>query len=203
MSVETSLKLIVVGPSGTGKTALLHRFVHHTFSEKSRATVGVDFYSKVIPHPQAQGQPGDPSRLKLQIWDTAGQEAYRAVTQNYYRGALGCLLVYDITRVSTFEKLDQWLEDVRVLVGPDVNVILAGNKCDLEQDREVTAVAASQYAQEKGLLFFETSAKSAQFVEEAFVKLAVLSFRTWRRQRDASAGRGGVSASGSRRRCCV
>ncbi|RNC30052.1 ras-related rab-4, partial [Trypanosoma cruzi] len=146
------IKLILVGDSGTGKSSLLHRFVEDTFSEQQAQTIGVEFGSKIV---QLAGR-----KVKLQIWDTAGQERYKSVTRSYYRGAVGCLIVYDITQRSTYESVPQWLNDVRQLAGKDVVVMLIGNKSDLSDGRTVQHNEASLYALENGLLHFETSAAS-------------------------------------------
>jgi small GTP-binding protein len=160
------MKLIVVGDSGTGKSSLLHRFVEDTFSEDQTQTIGVEFGAKVV---QLLGK-----RIKLQIWDTAGQERYKSVTRSYYRGAMGCLIVYDITSRSSYEHVPQWLADVRNLAGKDVVVMLIGNKSDLANSdkRAVSHNEASVYAQECGLMHFETSAATGELVSDAFLKVA-------------------------------
>eukprot|EP00755_Sulcionema_specki_P038742 Sspe_Gene.111460::Locus_93545_Transcript_1_1_Confidence_1.000_Length_810::g.111460::m.111460 len=160
------LKIIIVGDTNTGKSCLLHRFIHHRFMEESAHTIGVEFGSKILDH---YGK-----SLKLQVWDTAGQERYRSVTRSYYRGAVGCLLVYDVTKRETFENVKRWLEDVRVLAGKETVVMVVGNKKDLADEgrREVTHVEASFLAQQEGVMLFETSAKNGEYVEEAFIKVA-------------------------------
>ncbi|KAH8613371.1 ADP ribosylation factor family Ras of Complex Roc domain [Trypanosoma vivax] len=158
------MKLIVVGESATGKSSLLHRFVEDAFSEDQAQTIGVEFGSKIVE------LGGD--KVKLQIWDTAGQERYKSVTRSYYRGAVGCLIVYDISQRSSYESIPQWLNDVRQLAGKDVVVMLVGNKADLSDGRAVTHNEASMFALENGLLHFETSAATGEFVSEAFLKVA-------------------------------
>lgn len=110
--------------------------------------------------------------IKLQIWDTAGQESFRSITRSYYRGAAGALLVYDITRRDTFNHLASWLEDARQHANPNMTIMLIGNKSDLSHRRAVTKEEGEQFAKENGLLFLEASARTAQNVEEAFVKTA-------------------------------
>lgn len=160
------MKLIVVGDSGTGKSSLLHRFVEDTFSEDQTQTIGVEFGAKVV---QLLGK-----KIKLQIWDTAGQERYKSVTRSYYRGAVGCLIVYDITNRPSYEHIAAWLNDVRQLAGKDVVVMLIGNKSDMANSdkRVVTHNEASLYAQENGLMHFETSAATGELVSDAFLKVA-------------------------------
>jgi small GTP-binding protein len=161
------MKLIVIGDSGTGKSCLLHRFIEDTFSEDQMQTIGIEYGAKIIDLGGA--------KVKLQIWDTAGQERYKSVTRSYYRGAMGCLIVYDVTNRSSYENVPQWLSDVRQLAGNDVVVMLIGNKIDLAKSNKSRAVQhneASLYAQQNGLLHFETSAASGEFVTEAFLKVA-------------------------------
>lgn len=160
------MKLIVIGDSGTGKSCLLHRFVEDTFSEDQQQTIGVEFGAKVV---DLLGR-----RVKLQIWDTAGQERYKSVTRSYYRGAIGCLIVYDITNRASYEHVPQWLNDVRQLAGKNVVVMLIGNKSDLANSdkRVVTHNEASLYAQENNLMHFETSAATGELVRDAFLKVA-------------------------------
>lgn len=160
------MKLIVVGDSGTGKSSLLHRFVEDTFYEDQTQTIGVEFGSKIV---EIGGR-----MVKLQIWDTAGQERYKSVTRSYYRGAMGCLIVYDVTKRSSYESISRWLVDVRQLAGEDVVVMLIGNKSDLANanSRAVTHNEVALFAQENNLLHFETSAATGEFVSDAFLKVA-------------------------------
>ncbi|KAG2210478.1 hypothetical protein INT47_002420, partial [Mucor saturninus] len=114
----------------------------------------------------------DGQQIKLQIWDTAGQESFRSITRSYYRGAAGALLVYDITRRDTFKNLPVWLEDVRQHANPNTVIMLIGNKVDLEKNREVSREEAEKFAKENNLFFLETSAKLSDNVEKAFTKTA-------------------------------
>ncbi|XP_022245484.1 ras-related protein Rab-4B isoform X1 [Limulus polyphemus] len=157
-------KFLVIGSAGTGKSCLLHQFIENKFKAESSHTIGVEFGSKVV---NVGGR-----SVKLQIWDTAGQERFRSVTRSYYRGAAGALLVYDITSRETYNALTNWLTDARTLASPNIIILLVGNKKDLEDDREVTFLEASRFAQENELMFLETSALSGENVEEAFLKCA-------------------------------
>lgn len=112
------------------------------------------------------------TQLKLQIWDTAGQESFRSITRSYYRGAAGALLVYDITRKETFDHILSWLQDARAHSNTDMSIILVGNKADLEHRREVPRESGEAFAKEHGLLFLETSAKNNVNVEDAFLTTA-------------------------------
>ena len=155
-------KFLVIGAAGTGKSCLLHQFIESQYKEDSSHTIGVEFGSKIVP---VGGR-----TVKLQIWDTAGQERFRSVTRSYYRGAAGALLTYDITNRESFNCLTNWLTDARTLASPQIVILMVGNKKDLEDEREVTFLEASRFAQENGLMFLETSAKTGQCVEEAFLQ---------------------------------
>ncbi|XWS12991.1 hypothetical protein CRYUN_Cryun37aG0137200 [Craigia yunnanensis] len=119
----------------------------------------------------------DNKPIKLQIWDTAGQESFRSITRSYYRGAAGALLVYDITRRETFNHLASWLEDARQHANANMTIMLIGNKCDLAHRRAVTTEEGEQFAKDHGLIFMEGSAKTAQNVEEAFIKTAATIYK--------------------------
>lgn len=127
-------------------------------------TIGVEFGARMVT---IDGRP-----IKLQIWDTAGQESFRSITRSYYRGAAGALLVYDITRRETFNHLASWLEDARQHANPNMTIMLIGNKSDLAHRRAVSKEEGEQFAKENGLLFLEASARTAQNVEEAFIRTA-------------------------------
>ena len=169
---DDRLKFIVIGNCGTGKSCILHRFIEGTFtdSDEQAPTIGVDFGAKVV---DILGR-----KVKMQIWDTTGQERYRSMTRAYYKGALGCLLVYDITNRDSFEAIEQWLADVKNHSGEKICVMLVGNKSDLGEGdrRQVTHIEASTFANNHGLMHFETSAATGDFIEEAFIKVWLLCF---------------------------
>lgn len=156
------LKFIVIGDAGSGKSCILHQFIEGRQKKSSSHTIGVEFGSKII-------QVGN-NRVKLQIWDTAGQDRYRAVTRSYYRGAAGALVVYDITNRESFNHVLNWLVDARTLARPDISIVLAGNKCDLKDNRAVSFLEASRCAQENDVLFLETSAITGEGIEEVFAR---------------------------------
>ncbi|EZG68226.1 Rab GTPase family 2 protein [Gregarina niphandrodes] len=156
-------KYIIIGDTGVGKSCLLLQFTDGHFQTDYDLTVGVEFGSKSITV--------DDRNIKLQIWDTAGQEGYRSITRSYYRGAAGALLVYDISRRETFNHLSRWLDEVRQNSNVHLTIMLIGNKCDIQR-REVTTEEGAIFAREHGLIFLETSAKTATGVEEAFLYCA-------------------------------
>jgi Ras-related protein Rab-14 len=167
---EYIFKYIIIGDMGVGKSCILHQFTDHKFIPDSPHTIGVEFGTRIIDVIN--------KKIKLQVWDTAGQERFRAVTRSYYRGAAGALLVYDITRRATYNHLTSWLTDARNLTHPNTVFMLIGNKKDLEEQRDVSYQEAQQFAEENGLLFLETSAKTGENIEEAFLKTAKLIFQS-------------------------
>eukprot|EP01090_Pellita_catalonica_P011652 TRINITY_DN234_c0_g1_i1.p1 TRINITY_DN234_c0_g1~~TRINITY_DN234_c0_g1_i1.p1 ORF type:complete len:200 (+),score=24.10 TRINITY_DN234_c0_g1_i1:49-648(+) len=157
-------KYIIVGDTAVGKSCLLLQFTDKRFQPVHDLTIGVEFGSRTLTI--------DKNQVKLQIWDTAGQEKFRSITRSYYRGAAGALLVYDITRRETFEHLTSWLEDCRKYSNSNIVIMLIGNKSDLESKRQVTRAEGEEFARQNNLLFLETSAKTAENVDEAFVNTA-------------------------------
>merc|ERR1712093_520067 len=157
-------KYIIIGDTGVGKSCLLLQFTDKRFRADHDLTIGVEFGARLVTI--------DGKQIKLQIWDTAGQESFRSITRSYYRGAAGALLVYDITRRETFNSLASWLDDARQHANANMTIMLIGNKSDLTHRRAVTTEEGEAFAQEHGLVFMETSAKTAHNVEEAFINTA-------------------------------
>lgn len=156
-------KILLLGSQGVGKSSLLARFADNEFLDNYRTTVGVDFKIRTIEI--------DDKTIKLQLWDTAGQERFKTVTNTYFRGAHGVILVYDVTDPKSFTQLgDYWLNEVRNNAPPNAVLMIVGNKCDL--DRAVEQRQAKSFAQDKEALFLETSAKDDTNVTKAFVMLA-------------------------------
>ncbi|KAJ3435788.1 ras-related protein rab-2a [Anaeramoeba flamelloides] len=153
-------KFVIIGDSGVGKSCLLLQFTDKRFQAVYDLTIGVEFGARLIEI--------ENKKIKLQIWDTAGQESFRSITRSYYRGAAGALIVYDITRRETFDHLVTWLKDAREHSSPNLQIMLIGNKSDLGFKREVKKEEGQKFADEHGLLFLETSAKTAENVEKAF-----------------------------------
>lgn len=158
-------KIALVGESGVGKSNLLSRFIKDEFNLETKATIGVEFGSKIVQH--------EDKTIKAQIWDTAGQERFRAITSSYYKGAMGALLVYDIARQDSFEALDRWVNEIKAFAQPEVTIVLVGNKSDLDYMREVAQEDAVSYAKQQELPFFETSALACTNVDTVFRELLV------------------------------
>ncbi|KAI9341519.1 putative ras family domain-containing protein [Zopfochytrium polystomum] len=156
-------KVVLIGDSGVGKSNLLARFTRNEFSFESKSTIGVEFATRSV---QVDGK-----TIKAQIWDTAGQERFRAITNAYYRGAVGALLVYDISKHGSYENVNRWLRELRDHADANIVIMLVGNKSDLKHLRAVPTEEATQFATENGLLFIETSALDASNVEAAFHKI--------------------------------
>ncbi|XP_071917552.1 GTP-binding protein YPTM2 isoform X2 [Coffea arabica] len=146
--IDYLFKLLLIGDSGVGKSCLLLRFADDSYLESYISTIGVDF------------------------WDTAGQERFRTITSSYYRGAHGIIVVYDVTDQESFNNVKQWLNEIDRYASENVNKLLVGNKCDLESQRVVAYDTAKAFADEIGIPFMETSAKSSTNVEQAFMAMA-------------------------------
>ncbi|KUF94887.1 Retinal dehydrogenase 1 [Phytophthora nicotianae] len=157
-------KIVLIGDSGVGKSNLLSRFTRNEFNLESKSTIGVEFATKSIV---AEGK-----TIKAQIWDTAGQERYRAITSAYILpGAVGALLVYDITKHGTFENVERWLKELRDHADANTVIMLVGNKSDLRHLRAVSTEEAMAFAEKNNLAFIETSALEATGVDTAFQRI--------------------------------
>ncbi|KAK8916843.1 Ras-related protein RABA1f [Platanthera zijinensis] len=156
-------KVVLIGDSGVGKSNLLSRFTKNEFSLESKSTIGVEFATRSISVSE--------KIVKAQIWDTAGQERYRAITSAYYRGAVGALLVYDITRNATFENMQRWLKELRDHTDSSTVIMLVGNKADLRHLRAVSTEDAMEFAERENTFFMETSALESINVDNAFTEV--------------------------------
>mmetsp|Transcript_7088 Transcript_7088/g.15300 ORF Transcript_7088/g.15300 Transcript_7088/m.15300 type:complete len:212 (-) Transcript_7088:191-826(-) len=180
-------KLVLIGDSGVGKSCLLLRFADDAFTESYISTIGVDFRFRTV-------KMGNKT-VKLQIWDTAGQERFRTITSAYYRGADGIIMVYDTTSSDSFDHVNDWLKEVNRYASEGTCKLLIGNKCDRTADRAVTTEQAKEFADDLGVAFLETSAKTAKNVEEAFLTMAGELIK----QREAKiAASGGADKNGSK-----
>ena len=157
---DMMVKVIIIGDSGVGKTNIMSKFLKNKFMEESKATVGVEFGSKLF---DLNGH-----KIRAQIWDTAGQEKYKSITGAYFKGSKGALVVYDITQKSTYESLEKWVNDLKSAGDPKITIILIGNKSDLEENRQVSKEQGEEKAKSFGCAFLETSALSGDNIDKAF-----------------------------------
>ncbi len=162
---DFSFKMIVIGDAGVGKSCLTNRAAKEKFLSDYSPTVGFEFltFSTNIEN----------KIIKLQIWDTCGQEVYRSLISNFYRNASLAMMVYSIDNRESFLHINQWLKEIRIQSHPDVKIILVGNKSDLENERAVTYDEAKKFKEENQILYFEeTSAKTGFKAKEAFEEAA-------------------------------
>ncbi|GAM42995.1 hypothetical protein TCE0_044r17451 [Talaromyces pinophilus] len=182
--------VVLIGDSGVGKSNLLSRFTRNEFNLDSKSTIGVEFATRSIQV--------DSKTIKAQIWDTAGQERYRAITSAYYRGAVGALLVYDISKHQTYDNVTRWLKELRDHADSNIVIMLVGNKSDLRHLRAVPTEDAKQFASENNLSFIETSALDASNVELAFQNILTEIYRIVS-SKALDQGEGGQNPLGERR----
>ncbi|OMJ85831.1 hypothetical protein SteCoe_12742 [Stentor coeruleus] len=153
-------KIVLIGDWGVGKTNILSQYTRGEFILGSPGTIGVQFSTKELQI--------DNAIVKVQVWDTAGQDKYRAITSTFYRGAHGALAIYDITRADTFNRLEIWLKELKEYVKDDCAIVIVGNKSDLPNLAEVKTEKAKNFAKENSYAFFETSALNASNINNAF-----------------------------------
>jgi Ras-related protein Rab-11A len=163
-------KVVMIGAGGSGKTALVNRFLTHKFSEEYIVTIGSQFAVKTVAVEAANGRS---IVVKLLVWDLAGQQRFDFIRGSYYRGSKGALLVYDTTRKSTWVELPKWIKETEDALGERIPIILLANKVDLVDERVITREMGEQFTRENNLVgYLETSALTGQNVEEAFNILA-------------------------------
>lgn len=164
-SKNLRVKLVLLGDSGVGKSCIVLRFVRGQFDPSSKVTVGASFLSQTVALQ-------DSTIVKFEIWDTAGQERYASLAPLYYRGAAAAVVAYDITSPDTFRKAKFWVKELQKHGSAGMIMALVGNKVDLEDAREVAEEEAREYAESNGMFFIETSAKTADNVNELFEQIA-------------------------------
>ena len=199
MSSETDMtfKILTIGESGVGKTCIAQRFVKDKFNKNHLATIGVDYFDKKL-HINNKD-------IRLKIWDTAGQERFKTLTAQYYKGADGILLVYDVTDEESYEKIRDWMGQITLNTKKDdIGLVLLGNKCDLHP-RKVTKEMGDKLGEELKIKYFETSALSGQGINESFEELARIIMKK-RGIGEGNKGTGGVNLNKKQReegcQCC-
>ena len=160
---DVLFKIILVGDTSVGKTNIINKYIKKEFQEDFYDTIGVEFSHKQFIV--------DNHKIKAQIWDTAGQERYKAITRAYYKGAKGAFIVYDITRKDTFDDIDKWRNELVNSCNKEITIMLIGNKCDLEDSREISKEQGEEKAKSFGFSFLETSAYSGENLEKGFEML--------------------------------
>ena len=164
MTEESVYKVLLLGDTTVGKTCFLMKYTDKTFQEVHMSTIGLDYRLKTMTLKSGKV-------IKLQIWDTAGQDRFRAITKNYYKGAHGIILIYDITSLQTYENVKTWINQIREEAPANVIIYIAGNKIDMEEERKVKTEEGKKLADEFGLPFYETSAKNDININETFENL--------------------------------
>ena len=162
MSYDKTIQLLVIGDSSVGKTSLITRYTNGTFKEEYLATVGLDYYSKV--------EAINNQTINIKLWDTVGQERYKALTQNFFRSAEGVLLTFDVTNIDSFNNLKDWIGSIKTnMEGKNIflPLIIVGNKIDMEDSREINKEDAVKFASDNNYKYFETSAKTGEGVDDA------------------------------------
>ncbi len=194
-------KLVLIGDTCVGKSCILVRFSDDIFDDNYVTTIGVDFRFKTMVVKNKV--------VKIQIWDTAGQERYKAITRAYYKGAKGAFIVYDITRKETFDDIDKWRNELVSSCNKEVTVMLIGNKCDLEDQREITKEQGEEKAKSFGFSFIETSALSGENLEKGFemlIKEIYQKYKVEQRGSDAMDIDGGeeikIGKTNNKKKCC-
>ncbi|EAX88661.1 small GTP-binding protein, putative [Trichomonas vaginalis G3] len=189
-----SLKCIVIGSSGVGKTALTKRLIENKFYERLQSTIGVEYETTTV---EVDGE-----MVKLNVWDTAGQEKFRSISRAYFREALVVLLVFDLTDKQSFEDINHWLSDVRQLCDPRASIMLVANKSDLAAERLVSVAELQNYASNHNLEFIETSAYTGANVREAFVRTSAKIWRTIKAESTTNNSFNIVTTSNKKSGCC-
>eukprot|EP01017_Pseudomicrothorax_dubius_P043248 TRINITY_DN716_c0_g2_i2.p1 TRINITY_DN716_c0_g2~~TRINITY_DN716_c0_g2_i2.p1 ORF type:complete len:218 (-),score=48.01 TRINITY_DN716_c0_g2_i2:30-683(-) len=161
---EYVFKVVLVGDASVGKSSILIRFSDNKFTEYYKNTIGVDFKMRQL---DIEGK-----HVKLQIWDTAGQEQFKTIVSSYYRGAHGLLLCFDLTQIATFQAISRWIDEVNKYNEPALPKVLVGNKADLYDSRQVSETEARNFARANDLLYLEVSAKTGEGIEELFTGFA-------------------------------
>ena len=174
---DLSFKIIIIGDSFVGKSCLALKACKGLFEESYNPTIGFEFLTFFVKI--------DESNIKLQIWDTCGQEVYRSLISSFYHNSSLAILVYSIDKIKSFENLESWLNELKTLGNPDINIFLIGNKADLEDSREVLKEMGEKFSKSHDINFFlETSAKTGFNAENVFIKASKLLYEQHLKYKD-------------------
>ena len=192
---QTLYKILLLGDSSVGKTCFLMRYVNNTFQDVHMSTIGLDYKLKSV-------QLDDGNIIKIQIWDTAGQDRFRSITKNYYKGAHGIILIYDITNKQTFQNVQNWITTIKEEVSDKVKIVLVGNKIDEEESRKVTTEEGQQMAKQYGLDFHETSAKTGINIDSTFKEISQKIFETYTKEENKGDKLVDKKTENKKKNCC-
>ena len=159
-NIDYTLKFIIIGNAAVGKSNISFRFINGTFCEKYLATIGLDFAFKTLKI--------DNKTIRIQVWDTAGQESFKSISRGYYKSSVCALVVYDITSRESFNSVNEWIEECKLYSPKTITLILVGNKSDLEDKREVKYDEGEDLAEKNHMLFYETSALKGNNIDKLF-----------------------------------
>ena len=173
MSSLPTVSIIILGDTGVGKSCLLLQFIDKRYTPMHDLTIGIDYGAKVVQLKDNSNNNAIKKDVKIQIWDTAGQESFQSIARSYYRDAETAFLVYDCTRKESLDHLHRWLNEARRYGKPELMFAVIANKSDLPQSkRQVTKEQGEAFAHEHGIAFYEVSAKTSTGVDECFMKSA-------------------------------
>ena len=187
-------KILLLGDSTVGKTCFLLRYVDDSFLDLHMATIGLDYRLKTLILEEQK-------IVKVQLWDTAGQDKFRAITRNYYKGASGIILIFDVTNVKSYENIKKWINEIKEEISEKVEIVLIGNKIDNVQERKISKEQGDKLASEIGVKFFETSAKTGEGINESVFFLVKKIFENDPEVKNKYQGRN-LKMYNKKRKCC-
>ena len=187
-------KILLLGDSTVGKTCFLLRYVDDSFLDLHMATIGLDYRLKTLILEEQK-------IVKVQLWDTAGQDKFRAITRNYYKGASGIILIFDVTNVKSYENIKKWINEIKEEISEKVAIVLIGNKIDNVQERKISKDQGDKLANEIGVKFFETSAKTGEGINESVFFLVKKIFENDPEVKNKYQGRN-LKMYNKKRKCC-
>ena len=168
-----TFKIIIIGNSGVGKTSITTSAVKNVFINDYKSTIGMEIFSLYL---KVNDKP-----IKLQIWDTCGQEIYRSLIKNFYRNSSLAIIVYSIDKKNSFKDINLWIKEIRLNSSPDIKIVLIGNKSDLDKDRQVSYEEGKKYLDDDEVLkFFETSAKTGENIKKLFEEISIILYKDYK-----------------------